>query len=203
MGNNTSNQAGYLTPVGAAPLEGEALQDFLQEVLVGITGLNGKMVRPRWQPEPPNIPNAGEAWAAFGIVRRVKDTNAAVAHSGAGEGTDKLQRQEALHLLASFYDLGSSGQADKYAELLADGFQIAQNREVLQAAGYAFVESGEPTPVPSLLKERWLYRVDVPLVIRRQIDRTYNVLNLESAKVTLQSQSGTQTPKTTEIIIEE
>jgi hypothetical protein len=185
MGNNTSNQAGYLLPVAPNPLQGVGLQNFLQEVLVGITGMDGKLVRPRWQSEPPDIPIAGTVWCAFGITSRIKDTFAFTKHvpGNADVGTDVLQRQEELHITASFYDLGSEGQADQYAELLADGFQIAQNREVLQSQGFAFVNSGDLTPMPVLLKERWQYRVDVELVIRRQIDRIYNVLNLESAQI--------------------
>lgn len=192
MGNNTSNQAGYLTAVAPAPLEGVALQNFLQEVMVGITGIDGTLIRPRWQAEPPDIPAAGTVWCSFGITSRIKDTFAYTKHApgNADVGTDVLQRQEELHIMASFYDLGSQGQADLYAELLADGFQIAQNREVLQSQGFAFVSSGELTPMPVLLKERWQYRVDVELVIRRQIDRTYNVLNLESAQIQIDTDVG-------------
>lgn len=191
---------GYIAPTGAAPLEGTALQDFLQQVLVGITGLSGKLVRPRWQAEPPNIPEAGECWCAFGINERFKDTNAYVwQNPGAlNAGVTGLQRQEELHLLASFYDTGSNGQADKYAELLCDGFQIPQNREVLDANGYALVNTGQPTPVPSLLKLRWLYRVDVPVIIRRQIDRTYSVPNIQSADAELITDNP---PTTTDITV--
>ena len=186
---------GYIAPVPPAPLEGAQLQDFLQEVLAGITGLDGKLVRPRWQPEPPNIPDAGECWCAFGINDRKKDTNAYVWQNPGelDDGATGLQRQEELRLLASFYDTGSNGQADLYAELLADGFQIPQNREVLDANGYAFVSTGDPTPVPSLLKERWLYRVDVEVIIRRQINRTYVVPNIASSDTDV----ITDTPPTT------
>lgn len=206
---NTSATGGYLQPnppPAPAPLEGQNLLDFLQEVLVGVTGLNGTMVRPRWQSDPPNIPNAGDAWCAFGITSRPSDTFAYVGHitnQANPQGADAMQRQETLHLLASFYDQGSSGLADEYAALLRDGFQIAQNREVLQRNGFAFVSSGELETVPSLLKERWLYRVDIALTIRRQIDRTYPVLNLDSAQIEVVAQSGDQTPLTADIVVEQ
>lgn len=189
---------GYLPATGTAPLEGTDLQDFLQEVLAGISGLDGTLVRPRWQAEPVNIPEKGECWCAFGITERHKDTNAYVVHDGGSvdpdvDPSDKLQRQEELLLTASFYDTGSNGQADKYAELLCDGFQIAQNREVLMANGYAFVSTSSPMVLPSLLKLLWLYRVDVQVVIRRQIDRTYSVPDINSSDIDL----FTDTPPTT------
>lgn len=192
---------GYVPAVPPAPLEGTQLQDFLQSVLVGITGLPGPMVRPRWQVDPPNIPDAGTIWCAFGITQRKKDTFAYTWQEPGDDvdGISLLQRQEELDVLASFYDLGSSGQADLYAELLADGLQVPQNREVLDANGYAFVSSGDPTPMPVLLKMRWLYRVDVALVIRRQINRTYAVPNIESAVGTI----STDTPSTTTNILVE
>lgn len=179
---------GYLAPQAPQPLEGTALQDFLQQIVVGITGLDGTMVRPRWLSEPNNIPLQGQAWCAIGIVRRTKDTNAVEQHNPSNDlladGSTTLQRHEALHLVASFYaNTGSEGDADKYAELLADGFQVDQNREVLSANGFGFVESGEPTPMPSLLKEKWFYRVDLDFTIRRQIDRTYGVPTIRSADI--------------------
>lgn len=183
---NTSATGGYLVPtVASPPLEGKPLLEFLQAVVVGISALPGPMVRPRWQAEPPDIPLAGTAWCAMGINNRASDTFPYVTHdpaAAAGEGADKMQRQEQMDILCSFYDLGVEGLADRYAAQLRDGFAIAQNREVLQLAGYSFAYGGDLVTVPSLLKERWLYRVDYAFSIRRQIDRTYPVLNLESAQ---------------------
>src|ERR1700694_2060232 len=127
-----SSTGGYLIPSAApAPLEGQALLDFLQGVIVGITGLAGTMVRPVWQSGPPNIPDAGTAWCAFRITTRPSSTFPHVKHDPAGQGADALQRHEALHVLCSFYDLGSGGQADGLAALLRDGLSIPQNREIL------------------------------------------------------------------------
>jgi len=187
---NDSSTGGYLLPNPAPapqPLEGKALMQFVQAVVVGISGLPGPMVRPRWQPEPPNIPADGTCWCAIGINNRASDTFPYVAHEAAGNGDDHMQRQEQLDLLASFYDLGISGEADLFAAQLRDGFAIAQNREALQLAGWQFAFGGDLLTVPSLLKQRWLYRVDYAFSIRRQIDRTYPVLNLESAQGTITS----------------
>lgn len=185
---NDSATGGYLQPSpdpAPQPLEGKPLLAFLQSVVVGISGLDGPMVRPRWQAEPPDIPTAGTCWCSMGINNRASDTFPYVGHDGAaaeGEGADKMQRQEQLDILCSFYDLGVEGLADKYAALLRDGFAIAQNREVLQLAGYSFAFGGDLVTAPVLLKVRWQYRVDYAFSIRRQIDRTYPVLNLRSAQ---------------------
>lgn len=183
---NTSATGGALSPaVSPAPLEGQTLNRFIQQWIVGITGLDGTMVRPRWQAEPPNIPTAGTAWAAIGITSRPSDTYPYVRHDPTGLGSDELQRHETLNLLASFYDLGTNGLADNYAALLRDGAAIPQNLEPLTVAGMALVETGDPVAVPSLLKTRWLYRVDLPVSLRRQINRIYPVENLLSSQGTL------------------
>jgi hypothetical protein len=178
---NNSASGGYLQPAASpAPLEGLQLLQFLQQWMVGITGLPGDMVRPRWQPEPPDIPQAGNAWVALGVSTRPNDeypyndwnpvANAYV-----------LQRHEELDILSSFYDLGSTGQADSLCALFRDGTAIPQNREPLVLQGMNLVKMGAPLAVPSLLKQRWLYRVDLALTIRREIDRQYPVQTLEGA----------------------
>lgn len=191
---NTSATGGPLSPAASpAPLEGKALLRFVQQWIVGITGLDGDMVRPRWQPEPPVIPDAGEAWASVGIGTRLADTFPQIVHDGAadgGKGADKMQRQEALDVLASFYDLGAGGEADLYASLLRDGMVIAQNREYLLKGGFDLAFSGDLIPAPVIIKTRWLYRVDLPFRLRRQINRTYPVQNLISAAGTIKALDG-------------
>lgn len=183
---NTSATGGYLTPdpIGPQPLEGDALVDFMQAIVVGITGLDGRMVRPRWQPEPPNLPNADESWVAIGITSTRRDTNAYVQHDGDGDGADNLQRHEEIDLLTSFY----GPQADEYVSLLRDGLQVAQNREVMQLAGMGLVDTGDAIRAPTLVKDRWLHRIDMRVTVRRQILRRYPVLNLQSAQGTLHTE---------------
>jgi hypothetical protein len=188
-----SSTGGYLLPSGTPPLEGQALLDFLQAVIVGITGLDGTMVRPYWASEPPNIPDAGTAWCAFKIGARPSDKFPYVRHNpidADGQGSDTLQRHEALHILASFYDLGSGGLADGLAAQLRDGLSIPQNREVLTVNNMGLAYTGELVAVPVIVKTRWLYRVDLEVVIRRQIDRTYPVRNVLSAQTTFVTDDG-------------
>lgn len=180
---NTSATGGILLPENAPkPLEGKELLRFFQQWVVGITGLSGTMVRPRWQTEPANIPDSGQAWAAIGIVTRPSDTFAVEEHDGDGEGKNILRRHEEIHLLCSFYDTGSLGLADSYAAQLRDGVSIAQNREILTLNGMGLVSTTELVTAPVLIKTRWQNRVDLTVIVRREIVREYPVLNILSAE---------------------
>lgn len=204
---NTSASGGYLAPTGTPPDDGEALDNLLHDFVAGVSGLADTLVLPRWQPEPPNIPPAATAWAAVGVLQRTTPLFPFVRHDGSTaypdpdiRGSDRLQQQEQLEVMVSFYDLGAGGLADAYCATFRDGVYIAQNREVLQSKGWAVAYTGDATPAPILLKERWLYRVDLRVTLRRQIDRTYAVLNLESAQGTINSDN----PEiTTNFVVEE
>ena len=175
---NTSATAGALTPnIAPAPLEGTALVDFIQNWMVGITGVSGALVRPRWQPEPPNIPDEATTWIAFGITKRDADTFIYEVHNPAGQGYNETRRNEILHFLASFY----GPNADSIATQFRDGIQVAQNTEVLNLNNMGLVDSGELVVAPELVKEKWLYRVDLSFSIRRQVVRDYQVQTLQSA----------------------
>jgi hypothetical protein len=188
--SNDSSTGGYLAPaVSPAPLEGAALLQFFQQIIVGVTGLPGDLVRPYWQTEPPNVPPAGTAWCAFRVDAQPSDEYPFVFRTSANDG-DHLQRHETLNMLATFYDLGSGGEADANASLLRDGLAIAQNREVLVNAGMGLVRAGSLTTVPVILKLRWNYRVDLELVFRRQIDRVYPVDSLVGSEGTVNTDTG-------------
>lgn len=187
-----SSAPGYLLPSEVpAPLIGQSLMQFLQQVVVGNTGMPGPTVVPRWQAEPPNLPPQFTAWAAIGIARRTADTFAFRGHVcqntdvPPGPGFDDFQRTETIYLLCSFYDTGIDGQADALAVLLRDNLQIPDNRAPLLANEMGLVEVTEMVSLPSLTKQRWLYRVDETVVIRRRIRRSYPILNLTSFGVLL------------------
>lgn len=192
---NTSASGGTLLPaVSSPPLEGQDLLVFLQNWLAPISGLPSDLVRPRWQPEPDNIPTAGTAWMAMGIMPdRSADTFPYVEESSDGL-TSRLQRQEELPIVCSFYDLGSTGDADRLATLLRDNLAIRQNSDPLRAGGFALAYVGSLTQVPSLLSTRWLYRIDLSMMVRRQIDRNYSVLSVESMHGEVDTSDGYDFP---------
>jgi hypothetical protein len=188
---NTSATGGYLVPTSSLPAEDTALEDQLQTMVVGITGIDGTLVRPRWQPNPPKQPAADVNWCAIGVMRSTQDTYAAIVHHPDrpdGAGHDEMQRHETIEVLASFY--GPAGQG--YANLLSDGLQIAQNREALYFENLALLDATDVQAAPALQNEQWIRRYDLAMRFRRQITRTYDVLNLLSADGTIQSEQGSQ-----------
>lgn len=170
------------------PLAGADLYRFLQALVAGISGLPGNTVLPRWQPEPPNLPDGD--WAAFGIVRRVATLFPYIDHDPAGR--DRYQRHETMECLTSFY----GGDADGYAGNLRDGLMVPQNNEPLLLAGFGLISTGDILAVPSLVKQRWLYRADLTFALRRQILRSYPVLDLKQVMANITTQSGYTSPVT-------
>jgi hypothetical protein len=179
---NDSTSPGYLAPLQTPqPLEDTVLEDFLQEIFVGLTGLPGQNVFPRWQVEPANLPDVGTDWAALGITSATSDTYAAVLHDPTGNGQDELQRHEAINILVSTYGPNSR----RTMGLFRDGLMIPQNRDALTANGMGQVDTGELLNAPEMIKGQWLRRVDMRWTIRRAIWRVYPVLNLLSAQGTI------------------
>lgn len=190
---NDSSTGGYLAPSSAPPLEDAALDAFLQGAVVGITGLPGAKVRPRWQTPVPKLPEASVDWCAIGIVSETPEYGAYTRHHRGepldpndplGQGYDEQIRHEVLEIMASFYGPNSRGNA----KLLRDGIAVAQNREAFYLQGMNFVSSDcRVINTSELLSESWFRRVDLIFSVRREIDRTYPVLNILSAPITIES----------------
>lgn len=186
---NTSRTGGYITPISTNDnANDKAFKEFMQPLVVGITGLPGAMVRPRWQQNTPNLPDFGTDWAAIGSTRRTPDTFAAVGHESTGVyAGDNVLMSQIVDLLVSFYGPNCESKAD----LLIMGFQVAQNRETMQLAGYGFISCEPPIITADLLNEQWTPRVDVAFSVRRAQLYTYPVLDLvDVQELTIVSDSG-------------
>lgn len=170
---NNSGTVGYLAPTSALPLFGDALNDVFQGVLQGVTGVPGNLIRPRWQPDPPNQPDFGVDWIAFGITLTRDDVFPYSGHDGTKD-VDVLERDQTLTILHSFY--GPHG--DYIAGLYNAGIQVEQNRDALTAVGIKLVECQEVTTLPALLKEKWVKRYDCRTVFRRRLKWMYPVLTV-------------------------
>jgi hypothetical protein len=153
-----STQAGFLGPV-TDTLEGIAWENFLQELVAGITGLDPALVRPRWQPVPPTTPNVSVDWV------------------GCGEGIDILRRHENVTYSCSFYGPHSAD----LAAILRDGILVEQNRAVLRVNAVGLTEVTEVRRATELFREQFRDRHDLNILLKREVRRTYNVRNLSRA----------------------
>jgi hypothetical protein len=185
-----SSTGGYLAPgASPAPLEDDQLTAFLQKMFAGLSGIDGALVRPRWQSIPPNQPDIATNWLAIGIQNRSADTFAFEMHdpnAAGGNGADIVNRNEQLDILCSFYGPQAAGLAARVRE----GFAVPQNREALQTAGMALVECTDLIAAPALINERWYRRYDMTVRIRRAVTRIYPVLHLLTAGIVLHTDVG-------------
>jgi len=182
----TSATGGYIAPTTPVAYDNE-LDDIFHGCIQGITAIDKKLVRPRWQPEPPNQPDFSVNWVAFGITGIDGDRFSYHRHNpnGAGGlGTSDVERDERLKLLVSFYGPLAAG----YQARFALGLQLSQNRDELSAQGIKLVEVQESFTLPALFKEKWVKRVDSAVIFRRRVARTYAIENVESATVGLDNE---------------
>jgi len=177
-----STTAGILTPYlgSPAPLEGQGLQRFLQQYVSAITGIEGALVRPRWQPEPPNQPANDATWIALGVVSRKSDAHASELHADDGTSST-IYRQQELSVLLSFFGPG----ADEAEARLREGVSLEQNRTYLTAAGFGLIDITDAIAVPALQNERWQYRIDATLNLRRAVVRRFPVLSIQTPDITI------------------
>lgn len=178
---NTSASGGYLVPTSAELLEGDALDDILTEAVAGITGLDGKLVRPKWQPKPPKRPALSVDWCALGVTENAADAGPVIEHNATGLGEDRYTRHKDITVLATFY--GPNGKS--FAQRLEDGINIPQNLEQLQENSISFISTGTIRAVPESVNMQWVERYDLLLYFRRAVTRTYAIQTIETAGVVL------------------
>lgn len=183
---NTSATGGYLDPTTTAPVQDDGFEDLIGGAISGIAGITRALVRPRWQPTPPAQPSLETNWCAFGITQIDADWSATVTHLPAGDGSDEVVRHDTVRLLASFYGPAGYGNATK----VRDGLWVAQNRDGLRSAGLVVNECDRIRTASDLMNERFIRRVDLDIVLRRAVMRSYPVLNLLSAQGSFRTDLG-------------
>lgn len=165
--SNTSATGGYIQPLTPPPISGDQLDGVMQALVVGVTGLPGNLVRPRWQSIEPKSPDLSVDWCGIGVIEYVAESNVSHTHSGVGLGSSTSYQVEKMVVSASFY--GPNCRSN--AALLRAGLMMAQNREALSLLEISL--AGEPTAasrVPELVNGQWLDRADLQFaIVRREV----------------------------------
>lgn len=171
------------------PAEDTDLDAVFQALVVGITGLDGTLVRPRWQAAPPKQPEPTVTWCAIGVMSQTPNDGASINHDGSangGLGADVVTRHESIEILASFY--GPQSQA--YARYFRDGLSLPQNTEGLGAIGIRWVDCGPVRTAPELVNQQWVRRQDMSVRFNRKTQAVYGIESLAITAVHLFDDSG-------------
>jgi hypothetical protein len=178
---NDSTTAGHITPTGTAPAADLDLDTILQNIVAGLTGLDGTLVRPRYQPVTPKEKPISTTWAAVAATNVYPDSSPAIVHDPTGDGQDTLIRHERIEGLLTTY--GPQGQ--QYAEMFRDGFWLSQNAAMLDEYNMSFVDVGPIRSLHEYVNQQARRRCDLTFTLRRKITRTYGIKNILSADVEL------------------
>lgn len=179
--SNTSATGGYIVGSEAAlPGTGMTLERFIQQFLVGVTGMVNTTVRPKWQKNPAKEPpTTSDNWCAFGITETPSSLDSYVKQDASSA---TLQAQEELLIDLSFY----GPEAYKNAKKLRDGIKIGQNRDVLRTGKIGFKDITSIRNFPELSGQVWFQRSDVTLILVRQADSVFAVLPVTTAGGTIE-----------------
>lgn len=171
----------YVLPRAQARFpQGLTFRQFLQTVFVGVSGLPGDLVRPQWQPEPPQQPDLSVNWIAMGIAGVAPNASAYVGLN-AYDGNVTTDRHEDVEVKVSIY---GPDNLETYG-VLQDGFQLPQNRIALQQVNMGFTEMTQGVHIPDLVNQRWIDRIECSAFFRREILRVYPVLSFVSSSGTI------------------
>lgn len=188
MSQNSTATGGFLKPNPQPPTldtvpAGLTFIQFIQQLLVGLSGFDGKLVRPQWQQEPPKQPDINTNWLAFGLGSATADNNAYISVDR--DDNPQMQRNELIPIIVSMY----GPQAYDNLGMIRDAFQLTQNLDSLRRANVGFAYDTPMNHIPDFFNERWYDRWRCEFFVRRQIQRVYPLLTFLSANGTIYTQT--------------
>lgn len=157
MSGADTTTGGFLEVVPG--LTATATEDVLHDLIAGLTGLDVRLVRPRWQPDPPKQPAPDVNWCAFGITGDTEEA-AQLIH---GDDAARLHTEDLLTVLVSFY----GPAAADLAKGVRRGMHVPASRDLLRRHSLALVEIGAATTAPDFVGGAWIARIDMPLTLRQ------------------------------------
>ncbi|WP_339053362.1 phage neck terminator protein [Arsenophonus endosymbiont of Crataerina pallida] len=178
MSNNSSTEAGWLTPFDDNALYNEGLNRLLSRWVGGVSGLPAKQVLPRWQSKPAPLPSPDTNWCAFGIIDITSEPNPALVKQS--DESSELWQYETLTCMASFY--GREGMV--YAARFRDGIMLSQNNAELNKSNLTLGSHSQITAFPELINNQWVNRFDITVHLRRKVVRRYHIKSVTDAHVT-------------------
>lgn len=172
----------YIQALASVPLPGNvSLKTFMQTVLVGLSNLEGKFVRPSWQAEPPKQPDGSVNWIGFQINNPKKDFDAFVGATD--DGSPNFKRHYTFEVAIQVY----GPDCEDIASLIQDNLQIPQNLEAMRAASIGLVSSTDAMHVPDLVNEKWVDRYTLSIFLKREVERSYKVQSILTAEGAIKS----------------
>lgn len=199
---NTSATGGFLYPTTPTAPNDQELEDILQPWIVGLSGLDGSLVRPLQQEDPPPRPPREVTWISLGVKSHRRDWSAFNHHvsflqnkedgSQTRVSYDEQYRNEELEIILSCY----GPTADATSAALWNNAQVAQNREYLYLHSLFFTSVEDPITVSEKIKQKWLRRVDLRIRLRRGVSLRYPVLDLESVPIDITAECGREVVST-------
>jgi hypothetical protein len=181
---NTSATGGVLLPAQAAPDDGDFLDSIFQGLIAAITGLEGTLVRVRWQPDPPQEPPVDTNWCSFAVS--VEDGDCPAIQWDHETQTYTYTIHDEITVLVMFFGPASR----QYALQLRDGLRVPQNTEGLLTSAMRFRASDRIRMLSEKVNQQMRRRHDISLRFRQEVVREYPVLGFLSAAVTVNTGTG-------------
>lgn len=154
------------------PEYGDELDWQIQDIVAGLTGLDGSMVRPRWQQNPPATPDFDADWAAVAVSYVDADENPYIDTNG-------LVAHETIEALLSLY--GPNGRRN--AMRVIHGMKLPDNIATFESMGLYYSRSEYVRSFPELYNNQWMKRYDVTMTMRRKTVLDYAIDQYSDANV--------------------